>query len=126
MTPSLNERLYSVLVDTNMVTTADEIDSFLCGRPAAAASAADTHALLSLHQHRREFSTCWLAFLRRPHTATMNKRVLLTLDRNIIPHLLNPSLLIDFLTDSYNLGTMHAHAPCHVVVASSRPARGVP
>ena len=102
LSPPVEDRLYAILAETNMVTTADEIDTFLCGRPTDAH--ADGHPLLSLAHHKREFSTCWLAFLRRLRTPALYKRVLLNLHSDVIPHLANPALLIDFLTDSYNVG----------------------
>jgi len=33
------------------------------------------------------------------------KQVLVSLDTKVMPHLTDPRMLIDFLTDSYNLGT---------------------
>jgi len=116
LTPSWHERAYALLAEINMATKAEELDSFLCGQPPAAASGGEAHPLLSLPQHRREFSTCWLTFLRQPHPDAMVKRMLVNLDRDVVPHLANPALLIDFLTDAYNLGAVRG-AP----QASSRP-----
>jgi U3 small nucleolar RNA-associated protein 19 len=62
------------------------------------------HPLLQLTVHRRGFSDCWLAFLKLPLTEEMYKKVLLILHKRILPHLAEPKLLMDFLTDSYNVG----------------------
>ncbi|KAG1175479.1 hypothetical protein G6F70_004098 [Rhizopus microsporus] len=62
------------------------------------------HPLLQLTVHRRGFSDCWLAFLKLPLTEEMYKKILLILHKRILPHLAEPKLLMDFLTDSYNVG----------------------
>ena len=37
-------------------------------------------------------------------TEAVYKQVLTSLDTKVMPHLTDPRMLIDFLTDSYNLG----------------------
>ncbi|KND01350.1 ribosome biosynthesis protein NOC4 [Spizellomyces punctatus DAOM BR117] len=58
----------------------------------------------SAKEHKRVFSECWLAFLRQSMSADMHKRVLLAMHKKIIPFLSKPTLLIDFLVDSYDHG----------------------
>ena len=60
--------------------------------------------VLDLKQHRRVFSTAWIAFLALPMTSEIHKKVLLNLHSDILPHMTDPKLLMDFLTDSYNTG----------------------
>lgn len=60
--------------------------------------------VLELKQHKRVFSTAWLAFLALPLTSEVHKKVLLNLHSNVLPHMTDPKLLMDFLTDSYNTG----------------------
>jgi U3 small nucleolar RNA-associated protein 19 len=126
LTPPWLERVLAVLSEINMVTGAAELDSFLCGRPGAAApdDGGAAHPLLSLSAHRREFSACWLAFLRQPHPPAMTKRLLLSLDRDVVPHLANPSVLLDYLTDAYNLGACAAHGCGRGTVTDALTARG--
>ena len=62
------------------------------------------HPLLQLRIHRRGFSECWLKLLKLPLNEEMYKKVLLILHKRILPHLSEPKLLMDFLTDSYNVG----------------------
>lgn len=57
-----------------------------------------------LSKHRKHFSEAWLAFLRLPLPAALHKKVLLTLHSEVMAHLLEPRLLIDYLTDSYDAG----------------------
>ncbi|KAI9316357.1 CBF/Mak21 family-domain-containing protein [Dichotomocladium elegans] len=60
--------------------------------------------LLNLKAHKRVFQSCWITFLRMPLTEELYKKTLLILHKRILPHLLNPTFLMDFLTDSYNVG----------------------
>ncbi|KAJ3101349.1 hypothetical protein HK100_004554, partial [Physocladia obscura] len=54
---------------------------------------------------RKAFTDCWLAFLKiRSLPQDVYKKVLLIMHKIIIPHMTQPTLLIDFLTDSYNAG----------------------
>ncbi|KAI7898713.1 uncharacterized protein BX663DRAFT_533210 [Cokeromyces recurvatus] len=62
------------------------------------------HPLLQLNIHKRGFSDCWLTFFKLPLTEEMYKKILLILHKRILPHLTEPKLLMDFLTDSYNVG----------------------
>ncbi|KAI8092693.1 CBF/Mak21 family-domain-containing protein [Halteromyces radiatus] len=61
-------------------------------------------SLLQLKVHKREFSKGWLAILRLPMTEEYYRRVLLIVHKRILPHLNEPRLLMDFLTDAYNVG----------------------
>ncbi|KAF9187435.1 hypothetical protein BGZ51_001282 [Haplosporangium sp. Z 767] len=62
------------------------------------------HPLLMLFNHKRVFSDCWIALLRLPFTTVIYKKTLLIVHKRIIPHLPQPTVLMDFLTDSYNAG----------------------
>ncbi|KAF9999640.1 hypothetical protein BGZ80_011293 [Entomortierella chlamydospora] len=62
------------------------------------------HPLLTLFNHKRVFSDCWIAILRLPFTTVIYKKTLLIVHKRIIPHLPQPTVLMDFLTDSYNAG----------------------
>ncbi|KAI8890159.1 CBF-domain-containing protein [Backusella circina FSU 941] len=66
--------------------------------------ASKKHPLLQLSVHKRGFSNCWLSLLKLPLTEEMYKKILLILHKRILPHLSEPKLLMDFLTDSYNIG----------------------
>ncbi|KAF9148329.1 hypothetical protein BG015_009935 [Linnemannia schmuckeri] len=68
------------------------------------ASHVKKHPLLTLFNHRRVFSDCWTALLQLPFTTVIYKKTLLIVHKRIIPHLPQPTVLMDFLTDSYNAG----------------------
>ncbi|RLN75136.1 hypothetical protein BBJ28_00011879 [Nothophytophthora sp. Chile5] len=60
--------------------------------------------LRSVKQHQHAFSLAWIATLRLKLPQAAYKKVLVQLPDEIMPHLANPLLLADFLTDSYNIG----------------------
>ncbi|KAL8009515.1 putative nucleolar complex protein [Plasmopara halstedii] len=60
--------------------------------------------LYSLKQHQHAFSLAWIAVLRHKLPQASYEKVLVQLPDDIMPHLVNPLLLADFLTDSYNIG----------------------
>lgn len=62
------------------------------------------HVLLQLANHKREFAKCWVALLRLPLTEEIYKKTLLILHKRILPHMTEPRMLMDFLTDAYNVG----------------------
>ncbi|XP_002163603.2 nucleolar complex protein 4 homolog B [Hydra vulgaris] len=50
------------------------------------------------------FSSAWLSFMQFSLPSKLQKKVLVDLDKKIMPNLSDPKMLIDFLTDSYNIG----------------------
>lgn len=70
---------------------------------ASSPSAKTQSTKLEVKQKKR-FESCWLAVLRRPLEPAQYKQVLNVLHKRIIPHLPRPQMLMDFLTDSYNIG----------------------
>ncbi|KAL9548925.1 hypothetical protein MBANPS3_005454 [Mucor bainieri] len=73
-------------------------------QPAAAKTKKRKHPLLQLSVHKRGFTDCWLKLMKLPLSEEMYKKILLILHKRILPHLSEPKLLMDFLTDSYNVG----------------------
>ncbi|ETL96762.1 hypothetical protein L917_05808 [Phytophthora nicotianae] len=63
-----------------------------------------TRGLHSVKQHQHAFSLAWIAVLRHKLPQASYKKVLVQLPDDIMPHLVNPLLLADFLTDSYSIG----------------------
>jgi U3 small nucleolar RNA-associated protein 19 len=62
--------------------------------------------LLQLSAHKRVFSDCWLALMKLPMTQESYKKILLIMHKKIIPHMPQPTLLMDYLTESYNTGIL--------------------
>ncbi|KAF4323400.1 hypothetical protein BBO99_00003148 [Phytophthora kernoviae] len=63
-----------------------------------------SRGLHNVKQHQHVFSLAWIAVLRHKLPQASYKKVLVKLPDEIMPHLVNPLLLADFLTDSYNIG----------------------
>lgn len=62
-----------------------------------------------LNNYKAVFSSAWLGFLKQPNLTTKTqKRILVFIDTKVLPHLSDPKLLIDFLTDSYEVGGVHS------------------
>lgn len=59
---------------------------------------------LQLPRLRRAFEDAWLALLRAPLPEDVFRKVLLVVPGRVIPHMLHPLMLCDFLTDSYEHG----------------------
>lgn len=56
-------------------------------------------------RYRAVFSAAWFSLLRLPALPEqLIRRILLDIDVKIVPHLLDPKMLIDFLTDCYDRG----------------------
>ena len=70
----------------------------------AAPSSSFTNATVSSSAFGSTLSATYLAFLSLPHTPATYKRILEHLDSHIVPNVVNPLLLADFLTDSYHIG----------------------
>ncbi|KAK7520134.1 CBF/Mak21 family-domain-containing protein [Phyllosticta citriasiana] len=62
------------------------------------------HALKSLSAHKRLGQDAWLAVLRSGLSVEQRKRVLGNMTNSVTPWFLKVELLMDFLTDSYNVG----------------------
>jgi len=100
--------LYSILSELqNMPIDDSQIETFFILNPAELKGNSDEnvkHPVLSAKSHSQVFGDAWLAFLKLPLTVPIYKRVLLIINKRIIPNMTNPVRLIDFLTDAYNQG----------------------
>uniref|UniRef100_A0A670JN29 CCAAT-binding factor domain-containing protein n=1 Tax=Podarcis muralis TaxID=64176 RepID=A0A670JN29_PODMU len=57
-----------------------------------------------LQEHRRAFERMWLVFLKYKLPGSLYKKVLVILHDSILPHMNEPTLMIDFLTVAYDVG----------------------
>ncbi|XP_045700390.1 nucleolar complex protein 4 homolog isoform X3 [Phyllostomus hastatus] len=64
----------------------------------------DKWKVTHLKEHRRAFQAMWLGFLKHKLPLSLYKKVLVIVHDAILPHLAQPSLLIDFLTRAYDVG----------------------
>ncbi len=99
------KRLFKILSEFVMETEAEiaageaEVTQFLseCALPAA---------LSNTKGNLQEFSACWLEFIQgvSAHAPELHRSILLIINDRIIPYMTKPTLLADYLTDSYNAG----------------------
>ncbi|PLW55110.1 hypothetical protein PCANC_05280 [Puccinia coronata f. sp. avenae] len=68
-------------------------------------SAPARHPLLSLRAHQKAFSECWISLLSLQSLAEPEiKRVLNIMHHQLIPHMPDPTILMDFLVDCLDYG----------------------
>ncbi|KAI0229333.1 Maturation and nuclear export of 40S ribosomal subunits interacting protein, partial [Massospora cicadina] len=92
-----------LLAIRSMPTQDQDIQNFWAGHPGQI-ELKGTHFLPMTTSHRREFQEAWLSLFRLPLSANVLKRVLLAFHQRILPHMLNPVALLDFLTHCYDRG----------------------
>ncbi|KAJ9076646.1 Maturation and nuclear export of 40S ribosomal subunits interacting protein [Entomophthora muscae] len=98
------EWVFKLLSSIRSMPTKDEdIKKFWATHPGKIESKG-THFLLMTSTHRREFQEAWLSFFRLKLSNTILKRVLLALHQRVLPHMLNPVALLDFLVHCYDQG----------------------
>ena len=76
-----------------------EIGDFYVGLPKKA-----KHDLYSLVAHKKQAQKAWMALLRQDLSKSQRKTILELMSHRIAPWFLKVELLMDFLTDSFNLG----------------------
>ena len=105
-TQYLVENIFVMLNLVKMKEKGEDLNNLLAEveRSKKAGSEKIGNDVFNLKQHRKVFSTAWIAFLALPLTSEIHKKVLLNLHSDVLPHMTDPKLLIDFLTDSYNIG----------------------
>lgn len=75
------------------------IEDFYIGSPKKA-----KHDLYSLNAHKKQAQKAWMALLRQDLGKRQRKSILELMSHRIAPWFLKVELLMDFLTDSFNLG----------------------
>jgi U3 small nucleolar RNA-associated protein 19 len=61
-------------------------------------------SLFQFASRRKAFSQVWLGFLRHPLDAATYKEILTSIHVDLLPHLVEPRLLIDFFVQAYDQG----------------------
>ena len=62
------------------------------------------HDLYSVAAHKKQAQKAWMAILRQDLSKAQRKSILDIMTHRIAPWFLKPELLLDFLTDSFNIG----------------------
>lgn len=95
----LRNRLYVLAAIETIPESQQEIEDFFVGPPGKA-----KHDLYSLPAHRRQAQKAWMSVLRNNLEKSQRKTVLESMTHRIAPWFLEAELLMDFLTDSFNVG----------------------
>lgn len=106
--PFLVKNLFAMLIQIKMKEKNEDLDNFLVnvneGVQGKDFSVSKTPSFTLIKHHKQLFSSSWIGFLRIPLTSEIHKKILLNLHTDVLPHMTDPKLLMDFLTDSYNTG----------------------
>ncbi|KAL6036450.1 hypothetical protein STEG23_034161 [Scotinomys teguina] len=68
------------------------------------AQTSDKWKVIHLKEHRKAFQEMWLGFLKHKLPLSLYKKVLVAMHDSILPHLAQPTLMIDFLTSACDVG----------------------
>ena len=77
----------------------EELEDFFTGPPSRA-----KHDLYSLTAHRKQAQKAWMSVLKNDLSTTQRKTILDLMAHRIAPWFLKVELLMDFLTDSFDIG----------------------
>lgn len=67
------------------------------------------YCLVPLQEHKKAFQEMWLGFLKHKLPLSLYKKVLVAMHDSILPHLAQPTLMIDFLTSACDVGKWDFH-----------------
>ncbi|KAL6720693.1 Maturation and nuclear export of 40S ribosomal subunits interacting protein [Lecanora helva] len=95
----LQNRLSILLTVDSIPESQDDLSNFFVGSPSKA-----KHELFSLAMHKKQAQKAWMAILSDHLSKIQRKAVLDSMTHHIAPWFLEVELLMDFLTDSLNVG----------------------
>lgn len=100
MAPEIFNHAFAILsVLDGVPESAEELEDFYVQKPTKKG-----HALLSVHQHKKQGQEAWMALFAIVDTKDQRKRILDITSTVIAPWFTMPELLADFLTNCYNAG----------------------
>ncbi|KAI5612852.1 nucleolar complex protein 4-like [Silurus asotus] len=92
--------VFTLLTNITVPSQNSEITNFLVKQEAKY----EDWKVSKLKEHKRAFELMWLTFLKYKLPMSMYKKVLVILHDSILPHMSDPTLMIDFLTAAYDVG----------------------
>ncbi|XP_072570057.1 nucleolar complex protein 4 homolog [Paramormyrops kingsleyae] len=98
--PIYQNNVFALLSNINMPSQESELTNFLIQMDGDRGDWKPA----KLKDHRRAFERMWLGFLKHKLPSNMYKKILVVLHESILPHLSQPTLMIDFLTAAYDIG----------------------
>ncbi|KAL2099845.1 hypothetical protein ACEWY4_004239 [Coilia grayii] len=98
--PTFQNNAFTVLTIINMPSQESELNNFMVKQGVKH----DDWKAAKFKEHKRVFERTWLVFLKYKLPGSMYKKVLVILHDSILPHMSEPTLMIDFLTAAYDVG----------------------
>ncbi|CAH2295663.1 nucleolar complex 4 homolog [Pelobates cultripes] len=98
--PIFQNNVFCLISSINMPVEENTLSNFLVAQKAKP----DDWKPAKLKEHKRVFERVWMNFLKHRLPVGLYKKVLLILHESILPHMVKPTLLIDFLTAAYDVG----------------------
>uniref|UniRef100_H3CE75 Nucleolar complex associated 4 homolog n=1 Tax=Tetraodon nigroviridis TaxID=99883 RepID=H3CE75_TETNG len=97
--PVYQSNVFTLMSNISVPRQESAVCSFMVTQ---AARQADWKAA-KLKEHRRLFQKMWLAFLKYRLPSNLYKKVLVILHDSVLPHMSEPTLMMDFLTAAYDV-----------------------
>uniref|UniRef100_A0A8D0BX21 Nucleolar complex associated 4 homolog n=1 Tax=Salvator merianae TaxID=96440 RepID=A0A8D0BX21_SALMN len=97
--PLYQKNVFALISSITMPSTESEIKNFLVTQ-----ANQEEWKVSKLKEHKKAFERMWLGFLKHKLPVSLYKKVLVILHDSILPHMHEPTLLIDFLTVAYDVG----------------------
>ncbi|CAI5797308.1 complex 4 homolog [Podarcis lilfordi] len=97
--PVYQKNAFALISSISMPSEESEIQNFLVRN-----TNQEEWKVSKLKEHRRAFERMWLVFLKYKLPGSLYKKVLVILHDSILPHMNEPTLMIDFLTVAYDVG----------------------
>uniref|UniRef100_A0A1A8RWY0 Nucleolar complex associated 4 homolog n=1 Tax=Nothobranchius rachovii TaxID=451742 RepID=A0A1A8RWY0_9TELE len=92
--------VFTLMSSINMPSQESELTNFMVKQEAKL----EDWKATKLSNHKRGFEKMWLGFLKYKLPVSMYKKVLVILHDAVLPHMIKPTLMIDFLTAAYDVG----------------------
>ncbi|KAJ2999668.1 hypothetical protein HDV02_002156 [Globomyces sp. JEL0801] len=103
-TQKQSQIIFEILLKLNPAQTDQDSIQMYCNATFTGKDESKTNQILVPNSYQRQFSDCWITFLRFPMNSVTYKGILETMHQSIIPFLSQPTSLMDFLVDAYNSG----------------------
>lgn len=100
----LAENVFTMLNQVKMKGKDEDLNNFLIDVKKSKSSEKKEPSFTLLKHHKNVFSSAWIGLVALPLTSEIHKKILLNLHTDVLPHMTDPKLLMDFLADSYNAG----------------------
>lgn len=101
-----SRNVFHILLLITIPQCKDELDNLFVIpiEPILTNQDAINHNVMKLNAYKKVFTNAWMAFLGLPLDKVLYRQVLIMLEDKVIPHLVDPKILMDFLVDSYDIG----------------------